>query len=147
MRGKFLDFQLYMDYTDQDLTQSKARFVIQSKSIDTGIEDRDSHLRSKDFFEVETYPEIVFESTTIRESGEGYELEGDLTMHGITKHVIIPFEVTKLGETQVAVSIKWLLNRKDYGIGSNFKHTSIKNFIADEIGIEIDFWTRRAKTN
>ena len=145
VRGKFMDFELYMDYVDQDLTKSKARFVIQSKSIDTGIEDRDNHLRSDDFFDVEKFPEIVFESTAIRRNGVAYLLEGHLTMHGVTKDVSIPFTVTKLGESQVAVNIEWKLNRKEYGIGVGFKHTSIKNFIADEIGVEIDFWTRKAK--
>lgn len=145
VRGKFTDFQLYMDYVDEDLTRSKARFVIQAKSIDTGIEDRDNHLRSKDFFDVAQYPEVTFESSSIKKSGEGYTMEGTLTMHGVSRQVSIPFRVNKLSKSQVAVSIEWKLNRKDYGVGVGFKHTSIKNFISDEIGVEIDFWTRKAK--
>lgn len=145
VRGKFMDFQLYMDYIDQDMTASTVKFVIQATSIDTGIADRDSHLRSADFFEVEKYTEITLESSSIRKAGQGYLLNGSLTMHGITKSVSIPFKVTDLGKSQVAISIDWKLNRKEYGVGTNFKHTSIKNFIADEIGIQIDLWTSKAK--
>ncbi len=145
VRGKFMDFQLYMDYDDVDFTKSKVKFIIQATSINTGIDDRDNHLRSADFFEVEKYPEIVFEGSGIRKVGDAYELEGSLTMHGITKPVNIPFRATQLGKTQVAIGLKWKLNRKDFGVGVGFKHTSIKNFIGDEIGVEVDFWTRKAK--
>lgn len=145
VRGKFMDFQLYMDYDDIDFTKSKVRFVIKTKSIDTGIEDRDNHLRTADFFDVEKYPEIVFQGESIRQVGDAYELLGDLTMHGVTKTVNIPFKATQLGKSQVAIGLSWKLNRKDYGIGVGFKHTSIKNFIGNEIGVEVDFWTRKAK--
>jgi len=145
VRGKFMDFQLYMDYDDVDFTQSKVKFVIQAKSINTGIEDRDNHLRSADFFEVEKYPEIIFEGTQIKQVGDAYELQGNLTMHGVTKLVNIPFRATQLGKTQVAIGLNWKLSRKDFGVGVGFKHTSIKNFIGDEIGVEVDFWTRKAK--
>ncbi|MBO3697510.1 YceI family protein [Roseivirga sp. E12] len=145
VRGKFMDFQLYMDYDDTDFVKSKVRFVIQAKSIDTGISDRDDHLRSKDFFDVEKYPEIVFEGTSIEQIGEAYELHGNLTMHGVTKAVEIPFRANKLGKSEIAISFEWKLNRKDFGVGVGFKHTSIKNFIGDNIGVEVDFWTRKAK--
>lgn len=140
--GKFTDFSLDLDYVNQDMTQSSVVFTIQAISINTGIDQRDEHLRSADFFEVEKYPEIVFKSTAIRKTGETYEMDGTFTMHGITKNVTIPFELTSTGKRPSA-RIRWSLNREDYGIF--FEHTSEKNFLSKNIGIEIDFWTRKSK--
>ena len=140
--GKFTDFSLDLDYVNQDMTQSSVVFTIQATSINTGINQRDEHLRSADFFEVEKYPEIVFKSTAIRKTGETYEMDGTFTMHGITKNVTIPFELTSTGKRPSA-RIRWSLNREDYGIF--FEHTSEKNFLSKNIGIEIDFWTRKSK--
>ncbi len=145
VRGKFTEFDMDMDYVDGDLTKSSVNFTIQASSIDTGIDDRDQHLRSKDFFEVETYPEITFVSSAIRNKGEVFEIEGDLTMHGIKKHVTIPFVATSQQKSSLGISLEWELDRKEFGVGTGFKHTSIKNFISDKIKVEIDFWTRKAK--
>ncbi len=140
--GKFTDFALQMDYVDQDITKSSVVFTIQAESIDTGIDQRDRHLRSADFFDVAKFPEITFRSTAIRKVGEAYEVEGDFSMHGITRHVVIPFELTKAGRTPSA-RIRWSLNREDYGI--KYEHSVEKHFLSKDIGIEIDFWTRRSK--
>jgi polyisoprenoid-binding protein YceI len=145
VRGKFLDFQLEMDYVDEDVTKSNVKFTIQATSIDTGIEDRDNDLRTKTFFDTEKFPEITFVSSFIRKKGDNYEIEGDFTMHGTTKRVIIPFVVTNQTKSSLGISLEWSLNRKEYGVGNNFKHTSMKNFISDNIEIEVDFWTRKAK--
>lgn len=140
--GKFTDFAMQMDYVDEDITKSSVTFTIQAQSINTGINQRDEHLRSADFFEVEKYPEISFKSTAIRKAGNGFEMEGDFSMHGVTKHVVIPFELTGSERTPSA-SIRWSLNREDYGI--NYEHSSMKHFLSKEIAVEIDFWTRKSK--
>ena len=141
--GKFTDFDLEMDYVDKDLTKSKVLFTIQAASINTGIDQRDEHLRSADFFDVEKFPEITFKSSVIRKVGETYEMDGTFSMHGISKEVTIPFELTSTTGYPSA-TIRWSLNREDYGI--YFEHTSEKNFLSKEILIEIDFWTRKRKT-
>lgn len=140
--GKFTDFSLEMDYIDKDMTRSSVLFTIEAKSIDTGIEQRDEHLRSSDFFDVEKFPQITFQSSEIRTVGEAYEMDGTFTMHGISKQVTIPFELTS-STGYPSVRIRWSLNREDYGI--YFEHTSEKNFLSKEIDIEIDFWTRKSK--
>lgn len=140
--GKFTDFTMQMDYVDKDITKSSVTFTIQAKSINTGIDQRDDHLRSADFFEVEKYPEITFKSTAIRKAGAAYEVEGDFTMHGVTKHVVIPFAITS-DERTPSASIRWSLNREDYDI--KYEHSSMKHFLSKEIGIEIDFWSRKSK--
>lgn len=140
--GKFTDFALQMVYVDEDITKSSVSFIIQAKSIDTGIDQRDEHLRSADFFDVEKYPEITFNSTAIRKTGDTYEVEGDFSMHGVTKHVVIPFELTSAGK-RPAVSIRWSLNREDYDI--LYEHSLEKHFLSKDIAVEIDFWTRKSK--
>ena len=141
--GKFTDFDLEMDYVDEDITKSSVLFTIQAASINTGIDQRDEHLRSSDFFDVAKFPEITFKSTAIRAVGEAYEMDGTFSMHGISKEVTIPFELTsKTGYP--SARIRWSLNREDYGI--YFEHTTEKNFLSKEILIEIDFWTRKRKT-
>lgn len=140
--GKFTDFALQMDYVDEDITKSSVVFTIKAESINTGIDQRDEHLRSEDFFDVAKFPEITFKSTAIRKTGKAYEIEGDFSMHGVTKHVVIPFELTEAGRTPSA-RIRWSLNREDFGI--MYEHSLEKHFLSKDIGIEIDFWTRKSK--
>lgn len=140
--GKFTEFSLDMDYVDRDLTQSSVRFTIQAASINTGIAQRDEHLRSADFFDVAQFPEITFKSSAIRKVGPMYEMDGTFSMHGISKEVTIPFELTS-DSSYPSARICWSLNREDYGI--YFEHTSEKDFLSKEILIEIDFWTRKSK--
>ena len=140
--GKFTDFALDMDYVDKDITKSSVLFTIEAASINTGIDQRDAHLRTADFFDVEKFPQITFKSSAIRKKGEAYEMDGTFTMHGVSKEVTIPFELTSTTGYPSA-SIRWSLNREDYGIF--FEHTTEKNFLSKQIGIEIDFWTRKSK--
>jgi len=143
--GKFMDFDLKLDYVDNDLTQSSAIFVIQVASINTGISERDDHLKTADFFDAETFPEISFQSTGITKVGDGYAMEGNLSMHGVTKTAIIPFAVLHQENNQLGIQIRWKLNRIEFGVGENFSHTSMENFLGEEIDVEINFWTKRDK--
>ena len=74
-----------------DLSRSSVQFTAQTNSIDTNVPPRDTHLKSKDFFEVETYPTLSFKSTKIGKWGAGYVAVGDLTIKDVTKQVRIPF--------------------------------------------------------
>ncbi len=144
--GKFTDFTIDIDYVEEDMTKSKIRSTIQAASINTGISGRDDHLRSLDFFDVEQYPEITFRSDTILKDKEGYVAFGDFQMHGIIQRIKLPFKITgRSGDHTIGFTSRLRLNRIQFGIGNEFKHTSIENFIADEIDIEIDFWTKKRK--
>lgn len=143
--GKFMEFDLKLKYINEDLTQSSVLFTIMTKSITTGIPDRDDHLRSADFFNVESFPEITFQSSSIKKTNNGFEAIGVLFMHGVEKTVSIPFELLHKENTQLGIQIRWHLNRLDFGIGKDFKHTAIENFLAEDIDIEINFWTKRDK--
>lgn len=147
MSGKFTDYSMDIAYDSINFTNSKILVNIKAESINTGIDGRDEHLRTADFFDTEAFPEITFLSTSIVENEEGsYLVDGDFTMRGITKNIQLPLTITgKDGKYTVGFSSRLVLNRMDYNIGSDFKHTSMDNFIGEEITIEIDFWTKKWK--
>jgi polyisoprenoid-binding protein YceI len=122
VEGRFKDFKGTIRYDDADITKSAVEFTAKVESIDTGIEPRDKHLRTADFFEVEKYPEMTFKSTRVERKGkQGGVLHGDFTLKGVTKQVSLPFTITGAvkdprGNTRFGVSAKTVINRRDYGI-------------------------------
>ena len=119
--GRFKDFSGTIRYDDKDVTKSSVEFTAKVESIDTGIENRDKHLRTADFFDVAKYPEMSFKSTRVERRGNGYVLHGDFTLHGVTKQVAIPFTVTGAikdprGNTRFGVEAQTTIDRRDYGI-------------------------------
>jgi polyisoprenoid-binding protein YceI len=120
--------------------------VIKAASIDTGIDRRDNHLRSVDFFEVEKFPEIKFESNRIEKRGKSFIAHGTLTMHGVAKEIALPFSVTGSNKDatgkkmNVGYSARVTLNRRDFGI--NWTHQTVPNFVGDNIDVEIDLITK-----
>src|SRR5271169_2126399 len=96
VRGRFTNFSGQI-VTADDPTQSSVTAEIDLSSINTGQEQRDAHIRSADFFEVETYPTMTYVSTGIKAGEEGFILEGDLTLKGVTKTVAFNLEVNGFG--------------------------------------------------
>ena len=144
--GKFMDFEIALDWNDQDVSASKISSEIKVSSINTGIPDRDTHLRSSDFFDASQYPTITFTSDSIqRVDYSHFNAFGKLTMHGITKEIILPFQITKMEGNTIGIKSRTAINRLDYDVGSGFKHTSMPNFLSKEVEVEIDFWTRKRK--
>jgi polyisoprenoid-binding protein YceI len=146
VRGKFTDFTVNLTNDEKDITKSTVNVVIKATSVDTGIEERDRHLRTADFFEVEKFPEITFQSSRIEKKGKQLIAHGTLTMHGIAKEIALPFTVTGVDENadktkkNVGYSASIVLNRRDYGI--NYTHKTVPNFIGDNITVEIDLITK-----
>lgn len=122
--GQFRDFEGNINLDRANPAKSSVEFTIQTKSVDTGSERRDNHLRSADFFEVEKFPTITFKSTSVAaKSKDVFEVTGDLTMRGVTKRVTLPvtflgFQKHSRGE-KAGFEIETVLNRKDYGITWN----------------------------
>lgn len=114
VQGTFTGMSGDVLFNPDDLSTSNFNVCIEAKSIDTGNEMRDDHLRNEDFFEVETYPQICFESSTISKASSGYKVEGELTMHGVSKTVEIPFTYDS---NQLVGDFK--LNRVDYKVGDS----------------------------
>lgn len=121
VEGRFKDFTGTIHYDDKDITKSSVEFTAKVESIDTGVEPRDKHLRSADFFEVEKYPEMSFKSSSVERKGKQLILHGDLSLKGVTKQVAIPFTITgaikdQRGNTRFGVQAETTINRRDYGI-------------------------------
>ncbi|HWT03475.1 MAG TPA: YceI family protein [Pyrinomonadaceae bacterium] len=122
VEGRFKDFTGTIRYDESDITKSSVEFTAKVESIDTGVEPRDKHLRTADFFEVEKYPTMTFKSTRVERKGKnGGVLHGDFTLKGVTKQVSLPFTITGAikdprGNTRFGVSARTTINRRDYGI-------------------------------
>ncbi len=146
VRGKFKEFTINLTNDEKDTTKSSVNVVIKAASIDTGIEGRDKHLRTADFFDVEKFPDITFQSTRIEKKGKQFIAHGPLTMHGVTKEIALPFTVTGVNENadktkkNIGYSASLVLNRRDFGI--NYQHKTIPNWVGDNITVEIDLITR-----
>jgi polyisoprenoid-binding protein YceI len=122
VEGRFKDFKGTIHFDESDVTKSSVEFSAKVESIDTGVEPRDKHLRTADFFDAAKYPEMSFKSTRVERRGkDGYVLHGDFTLKGVTKPVALPFTVTGAikdpwGNTRFGVSAQTKIDRRDYGI-------------------------------
>lgn len=144
--GKFNEFSIDVELVDNDITKSRIVAVIKVNSINTGIPSRDEDLKTADFFDVEKFPEITFTSDKIVKEGSGYVAKGQFQMHGITKPMELRFKITGQSDNGViGFTSRSSLKRSDFNVGTEFKHTTEDNFISDEIGVEIDFWTKKPK--
>lgn len=125
VRGSFGTFEGVVRMAPGDLSTLEAEATVKTETVTTNEPARDEHLRSQDFFDVEQYPTMTFESTGVRDvSGDAFTLVGELTLHGVTKTIAL--EGTYLGQgkdpwggTRVAFEAGTTLNRKDYGLNWN----------------------------
>jgi polyisoprenoid-binding protein YceI len=141
VRGKFETFEGTV-VAAEDLASSSVTVEVDLSSINTGTADRDAHLRSGDFFEVETHPKMTFVSTGITQDGDDYVLAGDLTIKGVTRPIELDVEL--LGEggdpwggTRVGVEAKGEISRKEFGIDFNIPVSGDKVMIGDKIKLQI----------
>jgi polyisoprenoid-binding protein YceI len=123
VRGRFDKFEGTL-VTGEDPLASSVTAKVDLSSIYTGQEQRDAHIRSADFFEVEKYPEMTFVSTAIKPEEEGFVLEGDLTIKDVTKAVAFNLEVTGFGPdayggTRCGFSATTQINRHDFHVDFN----------------------------
>ena len=139
--GAFTDFEATVTSAKTDFSDASFQLTAKPESINTGIEPRNNHLKSAEFFDVATYPTMIFKSTGIRGKGKGkYILTGDLTMHGITKPVAM--ELLYRGTVTNPMSKKEVtgfratgkINRADFGIGPKFPAASV----SEEVTITAD---------
>ena len=142
--GKFTDFTVDADWNDADPSLSTISVTIQASSINTGIEKRDNHLRSADFFDVDNYPTITFVSSSIEGTGSDFVVKGTFTMRGVSKEMTLYMtkeEVTSPEDQSTIKSFKVAgsLNRTDYGV--NWKH-QVPDFVGDIIDMDIVILTR-----
>ena len=141
VKGKFTSFTIDLNYDEDNISKSTVSAVIKAASIDTGIEGRDKHLRTADFFDVEKFPEITFQSKRVEKKGKNFLAIGDFTMHGVTKEIAIPFTATGKfinpanQQMSTGFSANLTINRRDYGM--TWKNASVPNFVGDLVNIEL----------
>ena len=125
VQGSFKDFSAEVKADKPDFSDLSTTFTIQVKSVNTDDEKRDGHLKSADFFDAEKFATIVFKSTSIKKiSDKKYELEGDLTLKGVTKKVKweVKYNGTvkdPYGNNRAGFKATTTINRKDYGVSWN----------------------------
>jgi polyisoprenoid-binding protein YceI len=124
VKGNFKEFDGVIDFDYKTNTFKTFKGIIKSASVDTGIEKRDNHLRSEDFFLSEKYPDIVFEMISYKADGDEGVMTGNLTMRGISKVVELEVEdigtvVDFQGNNRVGFTLKGKINRFDYDLKWN----------------------------
>ncbi len=138
--GFFRDFTGTVNFDAKDISKSTVEFTAKTTSVDTGVAGRDNHLRTKDFFEVETYPDITFKSTKVAKKGKGWMVTGDLTMKGVTKSITFPFEISgwlapdERSGGKMGITAETELNRREYGV--NYPNTVVSDQIKVVLQIE-----------
>ncbi len=143
VEGRFKDFDGVINLDRQNPSNSRVDLTIQAASIDTGVDGRDKHLRSADFFDVEKFPTLTFKSTKVTSKGsDTFEVAGDFTMHGVTKPVTVTVKhggFLKAGKVEKAgfETIAFNLNRKDYGITWNRAVDQGGFMLGDDVEIDV----------
>jgi polyisoprenoid-binding protein YceI len=143
VRGTFGEFEGKI-VLDGDIADARVTGSAKAASIDTSQPDRDTHLRSADFFDAETYPELTFESTSLTEvDEETFEITGDLTMHGVTKPITLKAvlqgtEVDPWGNDRVGFEITGQLERSDWGMKFNQALGSGNLAVSDKVKLALD---------
>jgi len=143
VRGEFSDFEGVLEI-DDDLSTARVRGIVRAASVDTSEAQRDDHLRSPDFFDAESYPEISFESRRVEAIDEQtLRITGDLTLHGVTKELVLTAEVNGVdvdpwGNERVGLEATGQLSRGDYGMKFNQVLGSGNLLVADKVKLTLD---------
>lgn len=143
VRGRFSNFEGRVEFDQERPENSSVNVTIDAASIDTNEPDRDKHLRSNDFFGVETHPQIRFNSTEVRKTGANtFDVAGALTIKGVTRDVVLP--VTFLGvakdpwgKSRAGFETAITINRKDYGLLWNAALETGGFLVGDEVSISL----------
>ncbi len=142
--GTFSSYKGSVTTEGDDFSTAQISFEIDVNSVNTGIEQRDAHLRSADFFEAEKYPVIKFESTGMEKvDAENYKLHGKLTIKETTKDVVLNVEygglvVDPYGNTKAGFTLNGKVNRKEYGLMWNAVTEAGGVVVSDEVRIFAD---------
>ncbi len=150
VRGRFGAVRGTIRLDEADLAGSSVEVEIDAASIDTRQEQRDAHLRSADFFDVDRFPVITFRSRAVEASGEGrFTVAGELTMHGVTREVVLEATdegrgVDPWGNQKAAFTAETRIDRRDFGLGWNQALEAGGVLVANEIRITLDVQAVRA---
>jgi polyisoprenoid-binding protein YceI len=141
--GKFTDFSGAIHYDEANPEQSSVEVTIKTASVDTGVKMRDDDLRSPNFFDAQKYPEITFKSKSVKATGKNtFDITGDLTIHGVTREVILKAELIGKGPgmKEGTITSGWdattAIKRSEFGLSWN-KVIEGTQVVGDDVKIEL----------
>lgn len=142
VRGRFSRFEGRIDIAE-DPSASSVTASIDTASIETGEPNRDAHLRSDSFLDVDTYPTITYQSRAVRPDGEDFMVDGDLTVHGVSRPVALALEVNGVGPdpyggTRAGFSATAEISRKDFGIDIDMPLDGGGVVVGDKIQVSLE---------
>src|SRR3954447_13735107 len=142
VRGTFTEFEGALEI-GENVLDSSVNATVSVASIDTRDATRDAHLRSVDFFETDSYPTMTYRSTGVRSEGEDFVLDGELTLHGVTRPVALTLEFNGVGTdpwggTRAGFSAHTEINRKDFGIDITMPLDGGGVVVGDKVKIELE---------
>jgi len=144
VRGEFTSVKGTVLFDPNNLQASKVEAEIDASSIHTREPQRDAHLKSPDFLDIAKYPQITFRSTKIERDGEGFRIEGDLTIHGTTRPVVLQVEdvtpemTDPWGATRLGATARTKIKRSDFGLTWNQVLEAGGLLVGDDISITHD---------
>lgn len=143
VHGKFKEFTGTVDVDlKADPMVSGAAISIKTASVDTGIDKRDEHLRTADFFDATKFPELKFEVKRVQKTDKETIAHGTLTMHGVSKEIALPFRVKgpikdPYGNSRIGISASTTISRKDYGLTWSKTLETGGLIVGDEVELDI----------
>lgn len=149
VRGHFGKWSGHIDIDTDDITRSRAEATFEVDSIDTRDAQRDTHLKSPEFFDAAGHPQITFASKTVEKDGSDLKVTGDLTVRGVTREITLLVEAhgtnkDPWGNTKALYAAKTHFNRKDFGMNFNAVLETGGVLVSDKIEIEIDIQAAKA---
>lgn len=144
VHGRFAIKEGTIELDPQNMAQSAVTATIDVTSVDTGVGQRDAHLRSPDFFDTAKFPTATFKSTKVTPAGDGFEVMGELTLHGVTRPVTLHMEPPskeQIGMEKVihrGFTATTTLHRQDFGLTWNGTLKSGDNMLGDDVKMEFD---------
>lgn len=145
VKGQFTGVSGKLTLSQEDITRSQIEATIDAATINTRDAQRDTHLKSADFFDAEKFPTLSFKSVRVkRVSNEELAVEGELTIHGVTRNVVFAVEGPTApgkdpwGNTRIGISATTKINRKDYGLTWNAALETGGILVGDEVTITLD---------
>jgi polyisoprenoid-binding protein YceI len=145
VNGNFNKFNGVVEIDDKDITKSTVQVTIDTNSINTNVQKRDEHLRSADFFDVAKYPTMTFVSKKVAKTGtDKLKVTGDLTLHGVTKEVVLDVEGPTVeskdpwGNIRKGATATTKINRKDFGLLWNAALETGGVLVGDDVNIILE---------
>jgi len=150
VKGEFRKFQASVSADGQDFSGATVNVTIDAASIFTNEDQRDGHLKSGDFFDVEKYPHLTFQGTTVKKANGEYQLQGPLTIKGSSKEVVLDVEFGGVnkdpwGNEKAGFSLSGKINRKDWGLNWNAALETGGVLVSEEVTLQAEVQFVKAK--